>query len=188
MNLHGSFLSDGYIEADFDGDGKYERIRPCEGAGFKLENVSGVEIARTHLNQDFWYRPEVTYSSPHLLLVSTDGYLLVFDKTLTIIRRLSLAGIQAPLHIMGGTLMTGASKGPFVSIFGGRGGWHRSVLFVHTSDDRVIYKEVLVGDFTAVWPQQAGNGTYRFLLGGRGEIYEYVIPIAKESAAYPEKE
>jgi hypothetical protein len=185
VSLHGSFLSDGYMQVDFDGNGEFERIRPLGETGFKLEKIDGVEIAQIQLDQDYWFKPTVTWSQPHYLLVSTDGALLVFDNHLKEIRNLQTPGIKAPLHISDGTPLDIAGKGPFVSVYRGRGGWHRTILFIHSSDGRVIYKEIVVGDFKVVCPLSRKDGEYRFLLGGRGEVFEYSFLDGPEKRPMP---
>ena len=172
ISQSGSFLSGGYIQADFNGDGNIGRLKPVT-AGFKLENTSGSEVTRTKLDRNYWFEPSVTWSQPHHILVSTDGMLLVLDNHLQKIRSLSTTGIRAPLHISAGSRLDCVGRGPFVSVFVGRGGWHRSILFIHSTDERVIYKEILLGDFKAVWPLPKKNGKFRFLLGGRGQVWEY---------------
>ncbi len=185
VSLHGSFLSGGYMQADFDNNGEFERIRPLGETGFKLEKIDGAEIAQIQLNQDYWFKPKVTWSQPHYLLVSTDGALLVFDNHLKEIRNLQTPGIKAPLHISDGAPLDIAGKGPFVSVYGGRGGWHRTILFIHSSDGRVIYKEVLIDDFIAVCPLPGKDGAYRFLLGGRGQVFEYSFLDSSEKRPMP---
>jgi len=178
----GSFITDGYIQADFDNNGKLERVSPVASVGFKLEKASGEEVARTQIDVDHWFEPKATWSQPHFLLVSTDGMLLVFDDQLRRVRNLPLPGIKAPLHIEGGAPLGRKGSVPFVSVFGGRGGWHRSILFIHSPDEHVIYKEILADDFKAVWPLPEEDGKYRFLLGGRGQVWEYSFTLGSMDA------
>lgn len=176
----GTFVAKQYIDADFDGDRTAERVRPIEKAGFTLGKIQGGELARTQLERfwvgsdfHYWFEPAVTWSRPRMLLISTDGTLLLFDNQLKEVRQLPAPGMQSPLHISAGAPLDIAGAGPFASLFAGRGGWHRSILFIHSADNKVVYEEILGDDFQAVWPQQAKDGTYRFLLGGRGQVWEY---------------
>lgn len=176
----GTFVAKQYIEADFDGDGTVERVRPIEKVGFTLEKIQGGELARTQLERfwvgsdfHYWFEPAVTWSRPRMLLVSTDGTLMLFDSHMKEVRQLPAPGMQSPLHISAGAPLDVVGAGPFASLFAGRGGWHRSILFIHSADNKVVYEEILGDDFQAVWPLQAKDGTYRFLLGGRSQVWEY---------------
>lgn len=186
VSVHGSFLSDGYMQADFDDNGEFERIKPLGTIGFKLEKTDGSEIAQIQLDEDYWFKPKITWSQPHYLLVSTDGALHVFDNHLREVRNLQTPGIRAPLHISDGAPLSIAGEGPFISVYGGRGGWHRTILFIHSLDGRVIYKEILVGDFNAVCPLSGKDGAYRFLLGGRGQVFEYSFLDSSMKVSMPE--
>lgn len=180
----GTFVSAEYISADFDGDGTPERIKPIPKAGFVLESATGDELARTHLERywvgtefGYWFEPAVTWSSPRFLLVSTDGALLLFDSRLREYRTLPTPGMQSPLHVSAGAPLDGVGTGAFATVFGGRGGWHRSILFVHSASNQVVYEEILGDDFMALWPLPVADGQYRFLLGGRGQVWEYSFTL-----------
>lgn len=54
-------------------------------------------------------------------------------------------------------------------MYKGRGGWHKSLLYVFSGQGHLIYKEVLDGDFPSVAPY----GQDAFLLGGRGKVLLY---------------
>jgi hypothetical protein len=47
------------------------------------------------------------------------------------------------------------------------------VLFIHSSSNEVIYKEILGDDVGAVWPLPTAHGRHRFIVGGRGQVWEY---------------
>lgn len=180
----GTFVSAEYISADFDNDGTAERLRPVAKAGFKLESAAGAEIARTQLERywvgsdfHYWFEPAVTWSQPRFLLVSTDGSLLVHNHQLKEVRTLPVPGMQSPLHVAAGAPLGGTVAGFFASVFGGRGGWHRSILFIHSARNQVLYEEILGDDFEALWPLPVMDGRCRFLLGGRGQVWEYSVRV-----------
>ena len=164
----------GYIQTDFDDDGVLERLRPTAG-GFAIESSNGVTTARTIVGRPYWYKPYVTWSEPRLVLVSTDGSLLVYDGPLQLFRELPTPGMAAPLHIAGGAALGRGKNAPFVSVFVGRGGWHKSVLLIHSTDDRLIYREVLPDDCMSVWPMPMNAQKCRFFLSGRGQVWEYML-------------
>lgn len=176
----GTFVTDHFIAADFDADGTLERLVPLERAGFKIETAAGTEVARSALERywagsefRYWFEPAVTWSEPRVVLVSVDATILVLDNRLREVRTLPVPGLQSPMHVSAGAPLGAAEPGPFASVVVGRGGWHRSVLFIHSADNAVVYEEILGGDVGAVWPLPAANGRYRFLVGGRGQVWEY---------------
>ena len=178
----GTFVTGHYIAADFDADGTPERLVPLERAGFKLESASGTEVTRSALERywagsgfRYWFEPAVTWSQPRFVLVSVDATILVLDARLQEVRTLPVPGMQSPMHVSAGAPLGGVEPGPFASVVVGRGGWHRSVLFIHSASNAVIYKESLGDDFGAVWPLPVTNGRHRFLVGGRGQVWEYLF-------------
>ena len=176
----GTFVTGHHITADFDADGTPERLVPIERAGFKIETAAGTEVARAALERywagsefRYWFEPAVTWSQPRFVLVSVDATILVLDHRLREVRTLPVPGMRSPMHVSAGAPLGAAEPGPFASVVVGRGGWHRSVLFIHSADNAVVYEEILGGDVGAVWPLPAANGRYRFLVGGRGQVWEY---------------
>jgi hypothetical protein len=176
----GTFVSDHHIVADFDGDGTPEQLTPLEGAGFKLATAAGTEIARSALERywvgpkfRYWFEPAVTWSQPRFVLVSVDETILVLDARLHEVRTLPVPGMASPMHVSAGAPLGGGELAPFVSVVVGRGGWHRSVLFIHSASNAVVYQEIVGDDVGAVWPLPEADGRRRFLVGERGRVWRY---------------
>jgi hypothetical protein len=176
----GSFLDDGALVADLDGDGKDDRL-VSHADGFEIQATGTTRSILLLPGRDYWFKPAVTWSEPHRVLISTDELLLVFGPQPNPLLRLPTPGMTAPLHIVAGAPLGDLGSSPFASAFEGRGGWHRTILFVHSSRGHVIYKEVLEDDFPAIWPV-AGSTCGEFLLGGRGEIWKYSLKCGKNAS------
>jgi hypothetical protein len=174
-----SFPDNGALVADLDGDGKDDRLL-SHADGFEIQATGTATSILLLPGRDYWFRPAVTWSEPHRVLISTDELLLVFGPQANPLLRLSTPGMTAPLHIVAGAPLRDLGSSPFASAFEGRGGWHRTILFVHSSRGDVIYKEVLEDDFPAIWPI-ADSTCGEFLLGGRGEIWKYSLKCANQA-------
>jgi hypothetical protein len=64
-----------------------------------------------------------------------------------------------------------------VSLFAGSGSWHKTPLFVHSWEGRLLYEELLEDDYLSILPSPgAEQGTGSFLVGGRGQVWRYSLP------------
>lgn len=67
--------------------------------------------------------------------------------------------------------------GGLISLFSGRGSWHKTPLFVHSWDGKLLYEEILEDDYLSILSLPgAGQGTGSFLVGGRGQVWRYSSP------------
>ena len=167
-------LGEGAILADFNANGSIDRLEALDD-GFRILSDKGTVLGQVALSVDYWYEPAVSSTRPHNIFVSTDGTLLVFGPTLKNELKFTTSGIKAPLHISDGISLEKEGRRLFVSVFKGRGGWHRTLLFVHEMEGDLLYKEILVGDFLCLAPGPTETNTISFLLGGRGEVLKYTF-------------
>jgi hypothetical protein len=58
-----------------------------------------------------------------------------------------------------------------LQLYSGRGGWHRSILYVFSSTGKLIYKEILGDDFQV--SLQCLQTARIILIGGRNEVIRY---------------
>ena len=164
----GSLLDNGALVADLDGDGKDDRLL-SHADGFEIQATATARSILLLPGRDDWFRPAVTWSEPHRVLISTDELLFVYGPKPGPLLTLPTAGMKATLHVVAGAPLGDLEGSPFASVFEGRGGWHRTTLFVHSSRGNVIYREALEDDFPAIWPI-ADSTCGEFLLGGRSEV------------------
>ncbi len=167
-------LGEGAILADYNADGSIDRLEASD-EGFRILSDKGVVLGQVVLAVDYWFEPAVSSTRPHNILVSTDGTLLVFGPTLKNELKFPTPGIKAPLHISDGIFLENEGRRLFVSVFKGRGGWHRTILFIHEMEGGLLYKEILVGDFPCLAPAPTETNKISFLLGGRGEVRKYTF-------------
>ncbi len=67
-----------------------------------------------------------------------------------------------------------SQRSGLVSIFSGTGRWHKTPLFVHTWEGKLIYEELLDDDYQSILPLPvAEQGALSFLVGGRGQVWRY---------------
>lgn len=152
---------------DFDGDGRRDVLAvPVRGLLW-ITDGSGGEIASLRMDEP--YRASVTSSAPRLVVLSLDERIAVHDGRLGLLKTLRAPGAEPPLHVAASAFLGPGPDSPFVAVYKGRGGWHKSVLHVYAGDGRLVYKEILDGDF----PSLAPHGEDSFLLGGRGKVLLY---------------
>jgi hypothetical protein len=60
----------------------------------------------------------------------------------------------------------------FAALYKGRGGWHRSILYVFSSTGELVYKEILGDDFQSI-AAVPSNENNAILIGGRNEVIRY---------------
>lgn len=158
--------------ADFDGDGARELLS-VPGIGWLLiTNGDGSEVASLHPDEP-WHNPLVTASRPAFLVVSFDRHIGIYDGRLRLQKELSSAGSGFPLYVGAATFLGSGPGDPFVAVYRGRGGWHRSILCVYAADGSTIYREILDGDYPSLLPYNLPGGGMAFLLGGRGKVFLY---------------
>jgi hypothetical protein len=63
--------------------------------------------------------------------------------------------------------------GPFAVLVKGRGGWHRTILYVYDGKGDLIYKEILEDDYESITPYKVADDALAFFVGGRGEVWSY---------------
>jgi hypothetical protein len=61
---------------------------------------------------------------------------------------------------------------PFAALYKGRGGWHRSILYVFSSTGELVHKEILGDDFQSI-AAVPSNENNAILIGGRNEVIRY---------------
>jgi hypothetical protein len=102
-------------------------------------------------------------------VLSLDQRVAIHDGKLGLLKTLRAPGADPPLQIAASAFLGTGPDAPFVAVYNGRGGWHKSLVYVFDAEGKPIYKEILDGDFQSVAPY--GQGA--FLLGGRGKILLY---------------
>jgi hypothetical protein len=158
--------------ADLDGDGARELLAVPENGMLRITDGSGTEVARLRLNEP-WHHPVITNSQPPSIVVSFDERIAVYDGRFRLQKEFSAAGSEFPLHVGAAAFLGTGPGAPFVAVYKGRGGWHKSILYVYAEDGTTIYKEILDGDFPCVAPYGAATDRIAFLLGGRGRVLLY---------------
>lgn len=159
--------------ADFNGDGQREMlIGPSENI-FIISTASGKNLAKLEVNFDYWYQPIITDSSSCLVLSASESFCL-YNKQLIHYLTFVAPGAKFPLHAVS-FFVPATKNGRFVALVKGRGGWHKSILYVYSHKGNLIYKEILNGDFQSVTTLRENEKEHAFLIGGRGEVIEYVF-------------
>jgi len=159
----------GHIVAseDFDGDGRRDVLAmPVRGLLW-ITDGGGGEVGSLRMDEPF--RASVTTSAPRFVVLSLDQRIAIHDGKLALVKTLRAPGAEPPLHVAASAFLGSGSGAPFVAVFKGRGGWHKSIVYVFDAAGKPIYKEILDGDFQSVAPY----GQRGFLLGGRGKVLLY---------------
>ncbi|MFH1642677.1 MAG: hypothetical protein ABIC04_07325 [Nanoarchaeota archaeon] len=165
--------------ADFDGDGKNDALLLDEENNLQLMSANGDIQNATKLNFDYSTIALCNSSSGMRIFLSSSTKLYMFGPKLELLTKFSVP-IEKQFQIvsvaMSNIRQEAEKKNIIISLFKGRGGWHRTILFVHTVDGVLLYHEILEGDFQAFYVRQDSEGELRsFLLGGRNNILEYTI-------------
>ena len=141
--------------------------------GFSVRNYRGTCLGSFKPPTDYWYKAAVSSSEPNLIFVSTDRKLFALSNELKKIIDLHTPEIIAPLHVLDGAILNIKNKKLIVSLYTGRGGWHRSILFIHDMEGRILYHEIL-NRHKSIMPLNIKNKS-GFMLGGRGCIRLYLL-------------
>ncbi len=161
--------------ADFTGDGRLEILLGVGETDFVLFDGGGTELAELSVSTDYWYEPVLTSAGGLFLVLSAGNVLDVHDSQLGHVRRFDALGADSPLHVEAAAFGRAGPDAPFAALFKGRGGWHRSVLYLFAASGDLVYKEIFDGDFQSIYPLEEAEGT-TFLVGGRGEVWKYSFP------------
>ena len=157
---------------DIGGDNYREWLTTYKD-GFAIKDHSGSNIGIFRPPTDYWYRAAVSSSEPHIILVSTDKTLFVLNNKLRKLIKLDTPDIESPLHVVDGALLNVRGKELIASLFTGRGGWYRSILFIHNMKGKILYHEIL-NRYMSIMPIH--TKTYAgFMLGGHGRILLYKL-------------
>ncbi len=161
--------------ADFTGDGRLEVLLGAGETDFVLVDGGGTEVAELSVSTDYWYEPVLTSAGGLFLVLSAGNVLDVHDSQLGHVRRFDTLTPDSPLHVVSATFGGNGPDAPFAALFKGRGGWHRSVLYLFAASGDLVYKEIFGGDFQSIYPLEEAGGT-TFLVGGRNEVWKYSFP------------
>ena len=180
---------------DFDGDGRKELLANDTKDRLITLNSSG-EVVMWAESQVFSFA--VTQSEPSNILIAPDiADVRLVDapnvvarkpgKMVLLNRKLQrVASWDTPYPYPGTSYLRLIAAEPLgapnqgsglVSLFAGSGGWHKTPLFIHSWDGKLLYTELLEDHYLSILPlpgaeQDAGS----FLVGGRGQVWRYSLP------------
>jgi hypothetical protein len=160
--------------ADFDQDGKRDRLQAPNGQ-LRIVNGAGREIRRADVGIDHWEEPLVAGTSAPFVVLSKNEELVIYDRRLAVRRLLRTPGARFPFHAGAATFLESGESGVFAVLVNGRGGWHRTILYVYSANDELIYEEILDDDYQSMTPYTSANGAPAFFIGGRGEVWSYAF-------------
>jgi hypothetical protein len=158
--------------ADFTGDGHQEILVGLAEDDFAIMDGKQHELSKLSVSDAYWYEPVVTSSTLPFVVLSAGNVLDVYDSKLKFVKKLDAEGAASPMHVVAATFFGEGPSAPFAAIYNGRGGWHRSILFVFSSTGELVYKEILGDDYQSITPMPQGD-RMAFLLGGRDEVFLY---------------
>lgn len=158
--------------ADFTGDGHREILVGHGGGDFAILDGKEHALSRLTVSDAYWYKPVVTTASSPFVVLSAGETLAVYNSSLEFIKKFNAKGAPSPMHVVVATFIGNGPDAPFVAVYQGRGGWHRSILYVFSSTGELVYKEILEGNYQSITSVPQGDGM-AFLLGGRNEILLY---------------
>ncbi|SDX46132.1 hypothetical protein [Flavobacterium degerlachei] len=158
--------------ADFTGDGHYELLAANGETDFAVFNGKAQEISRLTLSDDYWYEPVLTSSALPLVVISAEEILEVYDSKLKIVKKYKAAGAGSKMHVVAATFIGNGPDAPFAALYKGRGGWHRSILYVFSATGELVYKEIIVDSFQSITAVPS-NDKKVILIGGRNEVIRY---------------
>jgi hypothetical protein len=158
--------------ADFTGDEHHEILIGLGEVDFAVLDGKAQVLSRLSVSQSYWYEPVVTSSVLPFVVLSAGDTLAVYDSNLKFLRKFDAVGAPSPMHVVAATFIGNAPNAPFAAVYNGRGGWHRSILYVFSTTGDLVYKEILDGDYQSICPVKGGD-KMEFLLGGRNEVLLY---------------
>ncbi len=158
--------------ADFTGDGHQEMFVGRGEVDFAVLDGKEHELSRLKVSDAYWYEPVVTSSVLPYVVLSAGDTLDVYDSNLKLLKKYNAVGATSPMHVVAATFIGIAPDAMFAAVYKGRGGWHRSILFVFSSTGELVYKEILGDDYQSICPVNSG-GKMEFLVGGRNEVLLY---------------
>jgi hypothetical protein len=158
--------------ADFTGDGHYELLAAYGETDFAVFNGKEQEMSRLKVSDAYWYEPVLTSSVLPFVVLSAEENLDVYDSKLKIVKKYKAAGAGSKMHVVAATFIGIGPDAPFAAIYTGRGGWHRSILYIFSSTGELVYKEILGDDFQSITAVPS-NENNAILIGGRNEVLLY---------------
>lgn len=158
--------------ADFSGDGHYEVLVGLAETDFAILDGKLNELNKLKLSLDYWYEPIVTSGIRPFIVFSAGDVLDVYDSKLNFVKKFEAEGALDPMHVVAATFLGEGPEAPFAAVYKGRKGWHRGMLYVFSSNGKLVYKEILKGDFQSITTAAQGD-KIGFLLGGRREVFRY---------------
>ena len=158
--------------ADFSGDGHYEILVGLAETDFAILDGKQNELYKLSVSDAYWYEPVVTSSILPFVVISAGDVLDVYDSKLKHIKKFDAQGAMSPMHVVAATFIGYGPDAPFAAVYEGRGGWHRSILYVFSSTGELVYKEILEGNYQSITSVPQSDGM-AFLLGGRNEVLLY---------------
>jgi len=162
--------------ADFSGDGRHEILVGLEETDFAILDGKQHELYKLSVSDAYWYEPVVTSSVLPFVVLSAGDLLDVYDSKLKLLKKFVAQGAVSPMHVVAATFIGDGPDAPFAAVYNGRGGWHMSILYVFSSTGKLVYKEILKGNFQSITSVAQGD-EIGFLLGGRHEIYRYSFKL-----------
>ena len=162
--------------ADFDDDGKLDLVQL---ANHELRIVDSEGHERSRRTVDSGLDPGFVFTTtgrdPFVLLSGT-GRMTVYDRTLASRRTLQTPSDMPALQPVAAAFIDGRADGALAVLVKGRGGWRRSVLYVFSAENEIIYAEVLADDYGSLLTLAAADAERTFLIGGRGQVWSYRFP------------
>ena len=158
--------------ADFSGDGHHEILVGLAETDFAILDGKQHELYKISVSDAYWYEPVVTSSILPFIVISAGDVLDVYDSKLEHIKKFDAQGAKSPMHVVAATFIGYGPDAPFVAVYQGRGGWHRSILYVFSSTGELVYKEILEGNYQSITSVPQTDGI-AFFLGGRNEVLLY---------------
>ena len=156
---------------DFNGDGRRELLASDHG-DLSIVDGDGHGLRHVQIGADHWEEPIVIGTATPSVVVSKREELVVYDRQLNLSRSFHSPGAPLPFHASAAVFRAGDS-GPFAALVVGRGGWHRTFLFVYSEHDDLIYQQILDDDYGSIEAYKTKADGFAFVVGGRNEIWSY---------------